>query len=106
MPDPSGLFGDSLAVGAPVEDDGGTVGVGFVYVYTAADLAGAVTPQSVLTTEASVSYYGDEGQGGLTVRAAPVDLDNDGSGDLVLSMPGYTAATSAGRVDVLLSSNL
>ncbi|MEZ4319116.1 MAG: VCBS repeat-containing protein [Myxococcota bacterium] len=108
VPDPSGLFGDSLVVGAPLEDNGSTTGAGYVYVFTSDDIVGAAAPNAIPRTAASVAYFGSGVDAHLTVRSNPTDLDNDGYPDLVLSAPDYspTAGDLSGRVYVLFSTTL
>ncbi|MCB9678522.1 MAG: VCBS repeat-containing protein [Alphaproteobacteria bacterium] len=104
--DPSGMFGDTLVVGAPLEDDGSVTGAGFVYLFTPDSLASAPTPQAITVAASAVSYHGDGQDGHLTVRSNASDLDNDGFPDLVLSAPDYGVGTFNGRVYVLFSSSL
>ncbi len=95
--DPSGLFGDSLVVGAP---DGTGVTGGSAYIFDAFTLTTESSP--IAATLANTVWAGSNAGEGLSAGARAKDIDNDGFPDLVLVAPTFT--TDEGRVYVKLSS--
>ena len=92
-----GVF--NTVAGAPFDDDGPALDSGALYGFAVAHASGITAQAKVSNTEGSLPFAlaANDEWGGAVAFAG--DIDGDGVGDLLVGQ--RTAASSAGRVDVL-----